>query len=354
MQNLCSGRTSVPQTSHCIPIASLRNRAAPDGALGTTRRRQLPVAGYQPPQSRVAGRFAPSPTGDLHLGNLRTALAAFLVAAGRGQPMLLRIEDLDRVASAPEHEASQRRDLRAIGVDWAPPVLRQSERFAIYDAALAALTAAGSTYECFCTRREIRDAVAAPHGAELVYPGTCRDLSGAERRRRRRERPPAIRLRGDGAVAFDDLVVGRVEGEVTDVVLRRNDGVPAYNLAVVVDDAATGVDHIVRGDDLVSSTPAQIAVQAALGLPHPIYVHIPLVVGPGGQRLAKRDGAVTLADLAAVGIPPARVGAALVASLGLDVGPDVDRNRLRDVAPLLDPAMLGTRGPVTLASLALH
>lgn len=301
----------------------------------------------------MAGRFAPSPTGDLHLGNLRTALAAYLVAVGRGERFLLRVEDLDRVASAPEHEARQQRDLRAIGVGWEGPVLRQSERFGLYDEALARLTEQGATYECYCTRREIRDAVAAPHGTELVYPGTCRDLSDAERRRRRTERPPAIRFRGDGTVAFDDAVAGRYEGPVSDVVLRRNDGVPAYNLAVVVDDAATGVDHVLRGDDLLSSTPAQIAVQSSLGLAHPEYLHIPLVVGPDGQRLAKRDGAVTLDDLAAAGVSTAQVCGALLSSLGSDVGREPDPRAVREAAVAFDVGALAARGPVTLASLAL-
>lgn len=302
----------------------------------------------------VAGRFAPSPTGDLHLGNLRTALAAFLLAVSRGVPFLLRVEDLDRVASAPAHEASQQRDLRAIGIDWDGPVLRQSERFPVYEEALARLTAAGATYECYCTRREIRDAVAAPHGTELVYPGTCRDLSPDERHRRCAERPPAIRFRGEGTVTFDDAVAGRFTGAVSDVVLRRNDGAPAYNLAVVVDDAATGVDHVVRGDDLLSSTPAQIAVQEALGLPRPEYVHIPLVVGPDGQRLAKRDGALTLDDLDSAGIAAARVRGALTRSLGIDCPDELGRVAVRDLAKGFDPTALGALGPVTPASLALH
>lgn len=303
----------------------------------------------------MAGRFAPSPTGDLHLGNLRTALIAFLVARARRAPFLLRVEDLDRVAASPRFEAAQQRDLQAIGVVWDGPVVRQSERFARYEAALARLAAAGATYECWCTRREIREAVAAPHGAEIVYPGTCRDLSAAEReeRRRRAERPPAIRLRGEGTVVVDDAVAGRFEGAVADVVLRRNDGAPAYNLAVVVDDAASGVDHVVRGDDLLSSTPAQVAVQEALGLPRPDYVHVPLVLGPAGRRLAKRDGAVTLEDLAAAGVPASRVRESLAESIGIGRAAGRDPAGPAAAADALDLGWLAARGPVALADLGL-
>lgn len=302
---------------------------------------------------RVAGRFAPSPTGDLHLGNLRTALVAWLVAVARRSPLLLRIEDLDRVASSADHEASQQRDLHLLGIEWSGPVMRQSERFAVYDAALERLTAAGATYECYCTRREIREAVSAPQGTELVYPGTCRDLPEDERARRRAQREPAVRFRGGGAVAFVDAVAGAYEAPVADVVLRRNDGAPAYNLAVVVDDAATGVDHVVRGDDLLSSTPAQIALQIALGLPQPQYVHVPLVVGPDGRRLAKRDGAVTLADLADAGVSPARVRGALAASLGLDCGSEPAPEALRHTAVTLRLDALAQRGPVAFGDLGL-
>ena len=188
----------------------------------------------------------------------------------------------------------------------------------MYDAAIAGLTAAGLTYECFCTRREIREAIAAPHGPQGAYPGTCRDLTPAERDERRRARPPAVRLRAAGEViTIDDALAGSFTGAVDDVVLRRNDGVPAYNLAVVVDDAAQGVTDVVRGDDLLPSTPRQVLLQRLLGLPPVRYVHVPLVVGADGQRLAKRHGAVTLEDLGGDGVPAVRVVGALAASLGL-------------------------------------
>jgi len=279
--------------------------------------------GPVPPRSRqtriVAGRFAPSPTGELHLGNLRTALVAWLSARARGERFVVRMEDLDAAVASDEHARRQLDDLAAVGIDWDGPVLHQRDRFERYRGALAELAARDLTYECFCSRREIREAAAAPHGGVLAYPGTCRELDAETRRRRRREREPAIRLRaGAEPIAVDDALAGRYEAPATDVVLQRNDGTPAYNLAVVVDDAAQGVDEVVRGDDLLGSTPAQIAVQRALGLPQPRYVHVPLVVNARGERLAKRDGAVTLADLARRGVAIAAVRRALLRSIGVD------------------------------------
>jgi glutamyl-tRNA synthetase len=269
----------------------------------------------------MRGRFAPSPTGSLHLGNLRTALVSWLQVRAEGGEWWVRMEDLDRVTASPEHERSQCADLTALGMTSDGPVVRQSERFDRYEAAIDTLRAQGRVYECFCTRREIHEAAHAPHGdlPEGAYPGTCRDLTADEvAQRRARGRRAALRLRTDGE-RFDvvDLVVGHFEGGVDDVVLRRNDGVPAYNLAVVVDDALQGVTHVVRGDDLLSSTPRQRLLQQLLDLPQPVYAHVPLVLAPDGTRLAKRHGAVTLADLAARGVTPARVLARLGASLGL-------------------------------------
>jgi glutamyl-tRNA synthetase len=264
----------------------------------------------------VTGRFAPSPTGPLHVGNLRTALLAWLLARANDETFLVRMEDLDRVTSSVEHEQRQLAELAAIGLDWDGPVVRQSERFDRYHAAIEDLTARGLTYECYCTRKEIREAAQAPHGPDLAYPGTCRDLTAAQRAERRRERPAALRLRAPGeAITVEDGLAGSYTAVPDDVVLRRNDGVPAYNLAVVVDDAAQGVSTVVRGDDLLSSTPRQVLLQQLLGLPTPSYVHVPLVVGADGERLAKRHGAVTLEDLP--GVPVERVVGALGASLGL-------------------------------------
>jgi glutamyl-tRNA synthetase len=268
------------------------------------------------------GRFAPSPTGALHIGNLRTAMLAWLFARSSGGRFLVRMEDLDRVTASREIERAQLEDLASLGLDWDGEVVRQSDRFDLHRAAIAQLTAAGLTYPCYCTRREIREASAAPHGplAEGAYPGTCRALSERERRARERDgRPFAIRLRVEPGVtiSFDDRILGTVEGLVDDVVLCRNDGVPAYNLAVVVDDADQGVDEVVRGDDLAPSTPRQIHLARLLGLAVPTYAHVPLVLGPDGSRLAKRHGAVTLDDLAGRRIDADAVRTLLAASLGL-------------------------------------
>jgi len=294
----------------------------------------------------VCGRFAPSPTGSLHLGNLRTALLSWLLA----DPgcWLVRIEDLDRVTSSVAHEHQQLSDLAALGLRPDGPVVRQSERFDRYRSAIATLAELDLVYPCYCTRREIREAVSAPHqlpvGAapEGAYPGTCRDLDRRGRGAREREgRPAALRFRSDGAaVTVTDLVCGSYTGLVDDVVLQRADGVPAYNLAVVVDDAAQGVDIVVRGDDLLSSTPRQVALQRHLGLPTPIYAHVALVVGVDRQRLSKRHGAVTLADLAERDIGVEAVRAWLASTIGVPAGVDLDRWRDQ-----FDLAML-SRDPV--------
>lgn len=264
-----------------------------------------------------AGRFAPSPSGDLHLGNLRTALLAWLFARSTDRGFLMRVEDLDRVR--PGAEARQLADLAAIGLDWDGETAHQSRRLPHYAAAVDSLTAAGLTYECFCTRREIQQAVTAPHGPDGHYPGTCRDLTAAQRQARRDAgRPPAVRLRSESATfAVDDLLHGRFSGAVDDVVLRRGDGVPAYNLAVVVDDAAQGIDQVVRGDDLLNSAPRQAYLATLLGLPVPTFAHVPLALNAEGKRLAKRDGAVTLTDQQAAGHDPVEVRGLLAASLGM-------------------------------------
>jgi glutamyl-tRNA synthetase len=242
------------------------------------------------------GRFAPSPTGDLHLGNLRTALVAWLAARSAGGRFIVRMEDLDRANSSVERAHSQLADLAALGLDWDGEVVFQSARFDRYREVLESLSAAGLTYPCFCSRREIREAAAAPHG-DVQYPGTCRSLSADEQAARALTRPPAIRLRSSGArYAIDDGVAGRFEGVAGDIVLVRNDGVPAYHLAVVVDDDDQGVTEVVRGDDLLPATPSQLHLQELLGFPHPTYLHVPLVLGPDGERLAKRHGAVTLVE----------------------------------------------------------
>ncbi len=268
------------------------------------------------------GRFAPSPTGPLHVGNLRTALLAWLFARSQGARFLLRIEDLDRERSRPEHEAGQLADLRALGIEWDGEPVRQSARTELYREALTELRAAGRVYECWCSRAEIRAAAQAPHGPrpESAYPGTCRRLSEGERAERRRidERPPALRLDArEESVTFHDRLRGEHAGAVDDFVLWRGDDTPAYNLAVVVDDAEQRLGEVVRGADLIDTTARQLLVARLLGLAEPSYAHVPLVLGPDGSRLAKRHGAVTLADRAAGGETPDDVRAWMARSLGL-------------------------------------
>ncbi|MDE0135207.1 MAG: tRNA glutamyl-Q(34) synthetase GluQRS [Acidimicrobiaceae bacterium] len=274
----------------------------------------------------TVGRWAPSPTGDLHLGNLRTALLAWLFARSAGGQFLWRFEDLDG-AVRPQFYDSQLRDVAALGLDWNGEPVRQSDRLDLYRDAIADLRRRDLTYECFCTRREIAEAAAAPHGPspEGAYPGTCRRLSRAERERKRADgRPPALRLRvgaddaGPAELTVVDRQLGDYTGIVDDFVLQRGDGAAAYNLAVVVDDAAQNVTEVVRGDDLLPSTPRQAHLAGLLGLHAPSYAHVPLVLGPKGHRLAKRDGAVALSDRLALGESPVDVLNLLLSSLGLE------------------------------------
>lgn len=268
---------------------------------------------------RTAGRYAPSPSGDLHLGNLRTALLAWLFARAQGRAFLMRIEDLDE-RSRPGAAERQLADLAALGIDWDGQPLVQSEHREVYAAVIDRLTAHGRTFECFCSRKDILAAPTAPHAPPGAYPGTCRDLIESERARRRTEtdRPPAIRLRSDvNEFTVHDELHGDYTGAVDDFVLARFDGTPAYNLVSVIDDNAQRVGQVVRGDDLLPSTPRQAYLATLLHLPLPEYAHVPLVLGPTGQRLAKRDGAVTLEQLAANGFDATAVLGVLATSLGL-------------------------------------
>ena len=304
----------------------------------------------------MIGRYAPSPTGTLHLGNLRTALLAWLFARAEGSRFLVRVEDLDTGRVRPGIAEQQLADLAAIGLDWDGEVVRQSRRLSLYEEAIAQLDAAGALYSCFCTRREIREAASAPHGAlpEGAYPGTCRSLTAAERAERERAgRPPALRLRAEGeAVAFTDRLLGPVEGVVDDLVVRRNDGAAAYNLAVVVDDAAQGIEEVVRGADLAETTPRQLLLARRLCVREPrSYAHVSLVLGPDGARLAKRHGAVTLADRLARGETAADVRAELAASVGLArPGQAVSMDELVAAFRAAGPAALPTAPTVLSAA----
>ena len=253
-----------------------------------------------------AGRYAPSPSGDLHFGNLRTAVLAWLFARQTGRAFYIRIEDIDSERSSAESARRQLEDLAAIGLEWDEPVMCQHDRGDAYATALTQL----DTYECYCTRRDIREAASAPHAQPGMYPGTCRNLSEEQRAYRRSElhaegRLPAIRLRAHAREwTVRDVYQGEYTGPVDDVILKRGGrtdqaqaGDWAYNLAVVVDDGYQHVDQVVRGDDLLFSAPAQAYLAHELGLAEPEYVHVPLVVGPEGRRLAKRDGAVTLREM---------------------------------------------------------
>jgi len=242
------------------------------------------------------GRFAPSPTGPLHLGSLVAAVGSWLLARREGGRWLVRMEDLDtpRVMAGSADEIL--RALERYGLTWDGEVVYQSQRIALYDDALNALRVKNLVYDCGCSRADLARTASAPLGREAVYPGTCRDGLPAGRVAR------AVRFRTSHAViGLDDMLRGRVEEDVAaetgDFVVRRADGVYAYQLAVVVDDAAQGVTQVVRGDDLLTSTARQIALQRALGLPTPTYAHLPLVLNPDGSKLGKRDGALPLPSL---------------------------------------------------------
>lgn len=267
-----------------------------------------------------SGRFAPSPTGRLHLGNLRTALVAWLHARHDGSRFHLRFDDLDTATVKPEHYQTQADDLLALGLDWDGDPIRQSSRLDLYRQALDRLVADDLVYPCFCSRREIREAARAPNHplAGHHYPGTCRHLNSRARAKRTQGRQPALRLRTEVAsVTFHDQLAGPVEVPVDDFVVQRNDGTPAYHLVTVIDDEALDVELVVRADDLLDSTGRQLLLARHLGLAPRDHAHVGLVLSPAGERLAKRHGAVTLDDWVRRGQTPGAVLALLGASLAL-------------------------------------
>ncbi|MFN8542958.1 MAG: tRNA glutamyl-Q(34) synthetase GluQRS [Candidatus Binatia bacterium] len=282
------------------------------------------------------GRFAPSPTGDLHLGSAATALVAWLSARAAGGRLVLRVEDLDPPRVVAGAEARQLDDLRWLGLDWdeGPDVggphapYRQSERAAHYAAAIAALERRGLVYRCDCSRADVARVASAPHAGEEGprYPGTCRTRDpGATAWKR----PPALRLRvPDETVTVEDALHGPLRENVWrsagDFVLRRGDGVFAYQLAVVVDDLAMGITEVVRGHDLLGSTPRQVLLARLLGGTPPAVAHVPLVLSTDGTRLAKRSGMVLVRERRAAGATPAEVVGEIARTLGLPrpaVGP---------------------------------
>lgn len=252
------------------------------------------------PAHATVGRFAPSPSGRMHLGNVFSSLIAWLSARAQGGRIVMRVEDLDpRTQSGPWTDLLLD-DLRWLGLYWDEGPFFQHERFERYRLALDALREAGLVYPCFCTRAELH-AASAPHASDgtPIYAGTCRDLSEAEIERRSQTRPPAMRLRVPdaddprGIFAFDDAGFGPQRDVLAescgDFLVRRSDGVFAYQLAVVVDDEEMGVTEVVRGRDLLSSSARQMYLQDLLGYEHPAYAHVPLLVAPEGRRLSKRD-----------------------------------------------------------------
>lgn len=266
----------------------------------------------------------------MHLGNVRSALLGWLWARASGGEFLLRIEDLDPDRSRPEFTDAIFEDLSWLGLSWDGPVWRQSARAAVYDEALEQLKAQGRAYPCWCSRAEVARAVAAPHVGEEgpVYPGTCKTQPTPKP-----GRAPAWRFAVEpGEERFVDVVKGPVTQdvarEVGDFVIRRVDGVASYQLAVVVDDALSGVTHVLRGEDLLTSTPRQLQLQRALGFPRPQYAHVPLVLQADGKRLAKRDGASTVAGLRALGWSAEKVLGLLASWSGWGAGEPVSAGEL--------------------------
>ncbi len=288
----------------------------------------------------VRGRLAPSPTGHLHLGNAWSFLLAWLAARAPGGQLVLRLEDIDPERSRREFADALLADLRWLGLDWdeGPDVggpcgpYEQGQRLERYAAALEDLARAGRVYPCFCTRKELRELASAPHAVlagdgSLAYPGTCRELDDAQRAKLLRQgRKPALRLRCDELrLDFADLLAGPQSMTLAecggDFALRRSDGVFAYQLAVVLDDIAMGITQVLRGDDILTSTPRQLYLYRLLGATPPSHAHVPLVQNTQGERLAKRHQSLTLAELRAAGVSAQAVVGYLAWRAGLQRKP---------------------------------
>jgi len=290
------------------------------------------------------GRLAPSPTGKLHLGTARTALVAWLAARAAAGKLVLRIEDIDGPRVIPGAAVAIAEDLRWLGLDWdeGPDVggphgpYLQSQRSALYDAALARLERDGHLFRCSCTRAELAQASSAPHGdLGPHYPGTCR--AGP----RNPQRATSLRFRMEQGEPFVDRVYGaQPQSPGDDFIVHRSDGLYAYQLAVVVDDIAMGITEVVRGADLLSSTPRQIALHRALGAEPPAFLHVPLVLGADGARLAKRHGAKSIAEQRLEGVAPERIIGALARSLGMTT--TETQLRPADLVERYDPATFAT------------
>lgn len=278
-------------------------------------------------------RLAPSPTGALHLGNARTFLINWLLARQNGWEILLRIEDLDGPRVKRNADAQLMEDLRWLGLDWDNGPVYQSARADIYRDAIEQLLSSGQAYPCVCSRKEVESAASAPHAEDgsAIYPGTCRDkFQTLDLAQQSSGRLPAIRFRvPDGLITFEDRFAGPVQfdpaRQLGDFVIAKADGTPAYQLAVVVDDARMQISNVVRGDDLLDSTPRQILLYRALGLDRaiPAYWHLPLVVGTDGRRLAKRHGDTRLSFYRQRGASAGRLVALLARWCGIDNAPPV-------------------------------
>ena len=266
-------------------------------------------------------RFAPSPTGDLHLGHAYSAVLAHEAARAAGGTFLIRIDDIDGIRSREEYVGASLADLAWLGLGWDSEPVRQSARLSNYAAALDTLRARGLVYPCFCTRADIAASLSAPHGPSgAVYPGTCRDVPAAERDRRMAAEPHCWRLDTTRAVANVGALTWEEQGQGSrpadplahgDIVLARKDAPASYHLASTLDDAAMGVTHVIRGADLIAAADVHRLLQALLDLPTSLYRHHALVCGPDGKRLAKRDAAASLAAMRAAGVD----GRALAANL---------------------------------------
>lgn len=277
----------------------------------------------------IVGRYAPSPTGPLHIGNLRTALLAWLHVRLQGGRFLLRMEDLDLPRVVDSSADSILRDLEWLGLDWDGEVVYQSQRTGLYQAALSQLEQQNLVYDCFCSRKDIQQAASAPHGKEGVYPRTCVDLDSVTVEQKRQQKAPAVRVRvNDKPISFNDGCVGPYQQTLTqacgDFVIKRADGLFAYQLAVVVDDLEQGVTDVVRGADLIDSTARQIYLAEQLQPDaSTTYWHVPLMLDDHGQRMAKRDGSLSIAEWREDGSNAEQLVGLLASSLGIIETSDV-------------------------------
>lgn len=294
----------------------------------------------------VLGRFAPTPSGRMHLGNVFSALMAWLSARSAGGELLLRIEDLDTLRCTDENAEIIRQDLRRLGLTWDYETPPQHTRSAYYEEVLAELRERGEVYPCWCTRGDLKNVLNAPHAADghPVYPGTCRALSEEERRSRTQKKAPLLRLRvPEEEISFTDTIFGEYRENLArdcgDFILRRADGVFTYQLAVTADDIAAGVTQVVRGSDLLSSTPRQLYIYRLLGAPEPAFTHVPLLTAPDGRRLSKRDADLDLGVLFQSYTAPQLLGA-LAAAAGLI--PKYDECTAEELVPLYNPQKIGT------------